>query len=407
VAGPLPPDDLRALVDARFDDAVDVRRDLHAHPELSHREQRTTTLVRDRLRALGFEELPCPTPTGAVFRLNGGRPGNTVLLRADLDALPLDEEVDVPWRSTVSGAMHACGHDGHTAILLGIAAALAQRAESLPGSYVLLFQPAEEDLGARGGGASLMLDGGVLDAVSPQRMVSLHLASLLATGLVGARAGIAMSQAQYMRIALSGLGGHGSMAGAAGNVVLAVSALSSGLPSVAEGLGYEDVSCACSAGVIRAGAAANVVPRSSLLEGTMRSFLPEQYDTMRDRLHALCTRVAADFDVNVETEMPPPVPPVVNDGTAVAAWRSASSAVLGADRVVDLPPMPPSDDVSLFLQRIPGVHFFVGAAPGRSIPPMHHAPDFTIDEESLRVGMLSMAATAVALADEATRASAG
>lgn len=399
MATALTPHDLRTLVDARFDDAVDVRHDLHAHPELSHRESRTTDVVRSRLRALGLTELPCPTPTGAVFRLDGGQPGKRVLLRADLDALPLVEEVDVPWRSTVEGVMHACGHDGHTAILLGVAAALAARAESLPGSYVLLFQPAEEDL-AGSGGASQMLAGGVLDGAPADRMVSLHLASLLATGLVGARPGIAMSQAQFLRILLSGAGGHGSMAGAAGNVVLAVSALSTGLPSVAEGLTYEDVQCACSAGVIRAGAAANVVPRHAMLEGTLRTFLPEQYDTARDRLHQLCTRVAADFDVNVETDLPSAVPPVVNDAAAVAAWRAASEEMLGADRVLELPPMPPSDDVSLFLERIPGVHFFVGAMPGPRVPPMHHAPDFSIDEESLRVGMLAMAATAVRLAGD-------
>jgi amidohydrolase len=391
------PDDLRSLVDARFDEVVDLRRDVHAHPELSHREERTTALIRDRLRALGLVELPCPTPTGAVFRLDGGQPGSTVLLRADVDALPLVEEVDVPWRSTVDGVMHACGHDGHTAILLGVAAALAARAESLPGSYVLLFQPAEEDLSGNGG-ATRMLAGGVLNTAPADRMVSLHLASLLATGLVGARPGIAMSQAQFLRILLSGAGGHGAMAGAAGNVVLAVSALSSGLPGVAAGLSYQDIACACSAGVIRAGSAANVVPRHAVLEGTLRTFLPEQYDTARDRLHALCTRVAADFDVNIETDLPSAVPAVVNDAVAVQAWRTAATTVLDSEHVLVVPPMPPSDDVSLFLERVPGVHYFVGAAPGPRIPPMHHAPDFTIDEESLRIGMLTMAATALELA---------
>ena len=354
--------------------------------------------MRSRLRELGLAELPCPTPTGAVFRVDGGRPGRTVLLRADIDALPLVEEVDVPWRSTADGVMHACGHDGHTAILLGVAAALAARAESLPGAYVLLFQPAEEDL-AGNGGATRMLAGGVLDTAPADRMVSLHLASLLATGLVGARPGIAMSQAQFLRILLSGVGGHGSMAGAAGNVVLAVSALSAALPGVAADLSYEDIQCACSAGVIRAGAAANVVPRHALLEGTLRTFLPEQYDTARERLHAACAKVAADFDVNIETDLPTPVPAVVNDAAAVETWRDAAASVLGAERVIELPPMPPSDDVSMFLQHIPGVHFFVGAAPGPRVPPMHHAPDFTIDEESLRVGMLAMAAAAVKLAE--------
>jgi amidohydrolase len=369
---------------------------VHAEPELSHRESGTTTLVADRLRALGLDELPCPTPTGAVYRLRGGRPGRTVMLRADIDALPLLEEVDVPWRSRSDGVMHACGHDGHTAILLGIASMLAARAESLPGEYVLLFQPAEEDIGNPG--APHMVRGGVLDVPAPDRMVSLHLATLLATGLVGARAGTAMSAAQFFRIALSGRGGHGSMAGRDGNVVLAVSALSTLLPTVAEGLEYEEIACACSAGLIRAGHASNVVPRTAALEGTIRTFTPEQRDITLDRLHDACEQVAREFGVEVDAQLPEAVPAVVNDAQAVAQWRKACEPLFGEDRVLELPPMPPSDDVSWFLQRVPGVHFFVGAAPGARMPPMHHAPDFTIDEESLRVGTLGMAATAIRLA---------
>jgi amidohydrolase len=375
---------------------VDTRRAVHAKPELSHVEDATSDLVRDRLRGLGLDELPCPTPTGAVYRLNGGRPGHTVLLRADIDALPLLEEVDVPWRSRVDGVMHACGHDGHTAILLGVAAALSRRAASLPGSYVLLFQPAEEDIANPG--APRMVRDGVLDVPRPDRMVSLHLATLLATGLLGARSGVAMSAAQFFRIAVSGRGGHGSMAGRDGNVILAVSALSSLLPSVAEGLEYEEIPCACNAGLIRAGHASNVVPRTALLEGTIRTFTPEQRTTTLDRLHDVCERVARDFSVEVGAELPEAVPSVVNDAGATRAWRAACEPLFGAERVLDLPPMPPSDDVSYFLQRVPGVHFFVGAAPGARMPPMHHAPDFTIDEESLRHGALAMAATAVELA---------
>ena len=388
--------DLRSLVDASFDEIVDTRRAVHAEPELSHRESATTAIVADRLNALGFEALPCPTSTGAIYRLRGGRPGRTVLLRADIDALPLTEEVDVPWRSRRDGVMHACGHDGHTAILLGVARTLAARAESLPGAYVLLFQPAEEDIADPG--APHMVRGGILDVPAPDRMVSLHLATLLATGLVGARAGVAMSSAQFFRIAVSGRGGHGAMAGRDGNVVLAISALATLLPGVAEGLEFEEIACACNAGMIRAGHASNVVPRTAMLEGTIRTFTASQRDTTLDRLHDACEQVARDFSVEVDAQLPEAVPAVVNDAAAVARWREVCEPLLGADRVLDLPPMPPSDDVSWFLERVPGVHFFVGAAPGARIPPMHHAPDFTIDEESLRVGALGMAATAVGLA---------
>jgi metal-dependent amidase/aminoacylase/carboxypeptidase family protein len=137
-----------------------------------------------------------------------------------------------------------------------------------------------------------------------------------------------------------------------------------------------------------------------MLEGTIRTFTEEQHNTTLDRLHDACEQVARDFSVEVDVQLPEAVPAVVNDARAVASWRKACDPLLGADRVLDLPPMPPSDDVSCFLQRVPGVHFFVGAAPGHRMPPMHHAPDFTIDEESLRVGALGMAATAIALAGD-------
>jgi amidohydrolase len=382
------------LVDAGFDLTVDTRRVVHAMPELAFQERETTRLIRDRLSTLGLVELPCPTETGAVFRLDGGRPGRTVLLRADIDALPVTEEVDVPYRSRLEGQMHACGHDGHVAILLATASVLAQRAETLPGSYVFLFQPGEEF----GYGALKMIAGGVLDGFQADRAIGLHLASPLPTGLVGVRAGVQYSRAQVFKILLSGAGAHAAMAGADGNVVLAVSSLSSRLAAVVEDLEYEFVSCACTAGMIRAGTAPNVVPRQASLEGTFRTFNGEQYEVASTRLRELCAVVEAEFTVSAELCLSPVVPEVINDPAAVAIFRSAAAAAIGADNVFEAPPVQPSDDVSEFLNRIPGVYYLVGARPGMGMPPMHHAPNFTIDEESLRVGTRTMVAGALALA---------
>ena len=389
--GPL---DLAALADRGFDVAVDTRRQIHARPELGYQERATTDLIRARLAPLNLVERACPTETGAVFSLDGGLPGRRVLLRADIDALPVEEEVDSPFRSQLEGRMHACGHDAHVAILLAVAEILAGRAESLPGSYVFLFQPAEELLS----GARTMIDGGVLEGLGAERAIGLHVSSPLPPGLVAVRAGIAMSRAQMITARLHGSGGHGAQAQAEGNVVLAVGSLAARLPAVVEGMEYEWSSCACSAGAIVAGTAPNVIPRDAVLHGTLRTYTDEQYTEAMTRLRGIADEVAAEFSVAVTLDLPEPVAPVVNDASAVEAFSGAAAEVLGKGNVIEIPPVPQSDDVSEFLRRIPGVHFFVGARPGSGDAPQHHAPDFAIDEESIRVGTKAMLAGAVALA---------
>ena len=382
------------LVEAGYDEAVDTRRAVHARPELAFEERVTTQLIRERMATLGVRELLCPTETGAVFQLDGGAPGRQVLLRADIDALPVTEEVDVPFRSRHEGQMHACGHDAHVAILLATATVLAQRAGSLPGSYVFLFQPGEEF----GYGAMRMIEGGVLDQFHAERSIGLHVAAPLPAGLVGVRAGVQYSRAQAFKVLLSGAGAHAAMAGADGNVVLAVSSLSSRLAGVVDGLEYEYVDCACSAGMISAGTAPNVVPRQASLQGTFRTFNDEQYGIASTRLRELCVAIEGEFTVKAELVLAPLVPEVINDVSAVAVFREAAAMAIGADQVFEAPPVQPSDDVSEFLNRIPGVYYLVGARPGTGVPPMHHAPDFAIDEAALRVGTRTMVAGAIALA---------
>lgn len=386
--------DLRALVDAGHDATVDLRRDLHAHPELSWEERRTTAVLRERLRGLGLTEHPCPTETGAVAVLEGGRPGRTVLIRADIDALPVHEEVDVPFRSRTDGVMHACGHDGHAAILVAVAAALAARAESLPGRYAFLLQPAEETID----GARSMIAGGVLETLRPDAATGLHLASPLPTGLVGHRAGIAMAAARSFQLTLRGRGGHAAMSGDEGNVLAAAAALTSRLHEVADGLEYEEVACVCAAGVLSAGTRLNVVPTRARVEGTLRSFTAEQHGVTLQRLEALGAAIAEAYGVTVDVAVPAFTPPVVNDAAATATVAAAAAAELGAANVFEMPPVTPSDDMAEFLERVPGVYLMVGARPGERLPPMHHAPDFAIDEESLRTGALALGAAALALA---------
>ncbi|HEV3268607.1 MAG TPA: amidohydrolase, partial [Acidimicrobiales bacterium] len=244
-------DDLPELLDAVHDPMVDLRHDFHAHPELSFDEHRTTRVVKERLVSLGFELRPCPTDTGAVARLVGAKPGKRVMVRADIDALPVTEERGLPYGSQNLGVMHACGHDVHTASLLGVADLLARRREDLAGEFTLLFQPAEEVIG----GAKVMIDGGVLDDNPVDYVIGVHVTSLAPVGLVATRAGILMSDGQTLTVRIKGRGGHGAMATTEGNVVLAISHLAPLLGGVVDGLTYEGTDCACSAGVLNAGTA--------------------------------------------------------------------------------------------------------------------------------------------------------
>jgi len=394
VRGTMTPATVRDVVEECLPEIVEVRRILHAHPELSFEERETTGLIRDRLRTLGADELRCPTETGAVFSIDGGTPGRTVLLRADIDALPVHEQTDLPFRSRIDGVMHACGHDAHTAVLLGVARAIAARSAALPGRYVFLFQPAEEQLS----GARAMIEGGVLDAFRAERVIGCHIASSLPSGRVFLRPGIALADAQGLRFELRGAGGHGAFPGQPGNVIAALAELIRGLPSAVHGLEHEGVPCACSAGVVRGGTALNVLPSSALVEGTLRTFTEPQKREAVDRLHDLCRQVGTRFGVAAHLTLTVHAPPVVNDAAASEVVRAAAERSLGADLVVRSPPFPPSDDVSEFLDRVPGVYFFVGAARHDGASGMHHSPTFDIEEEALRAAALVMADGAVALA---------
>ncbi len=400
-AGPV--EALGPAVDAVFDLMVDVRRDLHAHPELSFAEVRTTALVRRHLSGLGLAEAGGggvgPQATGAVFDLEGGRPGRTVVLRADMDALPVHEAVDLPFRSTVDGAMHACGHDVHTAALLGVAEVLAGRAGDLPGRYRFVFQPAEEALG----GASAMLAAGALSGLGADaRLVGFHVTSEAPTGMVGLKPGVAMSETSSLRFSVRGTGGHGAMV-RGGNVITAVAKVAARMGEVVDGLSFEGVDCVCSAGIVRAGTAPNVVPTEGSVAGTLRTFTPEQRATAIERLEALCRAVGESEGVTVELRRPDHASAVENDPAVTAVVQQVATAAAGESNVLVMPPVAPSDDVSELLQVVPGCYFFVGGAPGDGSGGAHHSDTFALDERSLRTGALTMAASALALAADPDR----
>lgn len=389
-------DDLPELLDAVNDSMVELRHDLHAHPELAFQEYRTTQVILDRLASLDFEIRPCPTETGAVARLVGGRPGRRVMVRADIDGLPVTEERELAYTSVTEGVMHACGHDVHTASLLGVADILSRRRDELAGEFTLLFQPAEEVIG----GAIAMIDGGVLTDNPVDFVLGAHVTSLAPVGVVATRPGVIMSDGQTLRVDITGRGGHGAMSTIEGNVVLAVSEIAPRLSEVVEGLEFEGTTCACSAGVIAAGTANNVVPRHALLRGTLRTFTPDQKREALARLRALLDDVAGTFGVTCALQLDVGTPAVVNNPDVTAIVRQSAGRVIGAERVLGFPPVTPSDDVSEFLRRVPGCYLFVGGALADGSSGMHHSPDFAIDDQACRVQAGVLAAGAIALASQ-------
>ena len=381
--------------DGVFDQMVDLRRAVHRRPELAFEEHATTALIRDHMASLGIDEALRVTETGGIFAMDGGRPGRTVVLRGDIDALPVHEPSTTrSWGSEVEGLMHACGHDVHVGSVLGAASVLASRREDLPGRYIFLFQPGEEALC----GGRAMVEGGALRVMEGARLVGFHVTSVIPTGMVAVRAGITMSEAHSLRITLRGPGGHGAVPTATGDVIRATASLVRRLGSVVEGLSYEGTDCVCNAGTLRAGTAVNVVPTSAVVTGTLRTFTDAQRVDAVGRLERLCAEVAAEQGVSVDLELPEHTPAVVNDPAAVDLVEAEAKVVLGDPAVLRMPPASPSDDVSEFLNHLPGCYFFVGGAAADGSSGMHHSPSFYVEDESLRVGASVLVRGALALA---------
>jgi amidohydrolase len=387
-------DDLPQLLDHVDESMVELRHDLHAHPELAFQEHRTTQVVRDRLVELGWELASCPTETGAVAVLRGAKPGKRIMIRADIDGLPVTEENEISFASVNEGVMHACGHDVHTAGLLGIADLLSRRQESLVGEFTLLFQPAEEALG----GALAMVEGGVLTANPVDVIIGAHVSSLAPLGFVGTKPGVMMSEAASLSVHIKGKGGHGAMASVEGNVILAVSHLAPRLGEVVDGLAFEGTNCACSAGVISAGTAMNVVPRHAVLRGTLRTFTPEQHVEALERLRSLLREVETMYVVECTLDLTDLAPAVVNNADVYEQVMKSAAKVVGASGVMTIPPFTPSDDVSEFMNRVPGCYMFIGGANADGTSGMHHSPDFQVQDGACRILAGVLAQSAVDLA---------
>jgi amidohydrolase len=364
---------------ALADETIALRRDLHAHPEIAFQEVRTAGLVADALRRLGLRPRTRLGTTGVVAVLEGARHGRTVLARADMDALPLPDEKDVPYRSTVDGVAHACGHDGHTAILLTVARLLCERQEALRGRVVFVFQPAEEIVQ----GAAAMLRDGALDGIEPDTALGLHLSSMHPTGTIALRAGPAMAAADAFRLVVHGRGGHAAKPNEAVDPVVIAAQLITTLQTLVSREADPVDQAVISITSVHGGTAFNVIPESVELKGTLRTFAQSTREGLHQRILDLSEALVAGQRGQLEVDWREGSPPVVNDEAATERVRQVAMSVTGVERVETASPIMGGDDMALWLERAPGCYWFVGASGSDASAFAHHHPRFDIDEAAL------------------------
>lgn len=364
---------------------IGTRRDLHMHPEIGFQERRTSGIVAERLRALGIAEVqPGIAETGVKAILRGGRPGGTLLLRADMDALPIDEENDIEYRSRHAGTMHACGHDGHTAILLAAARVLARRREEIAGTIVFCFQPAEEGLG----GARRMVAEGVLDDPKVDAAMGLHIWQDEPVGTVAARPGPVMAAADSFSVTIQGRGGHAAQPNATVDAVMvAVEIVGTLQTLVSREVDPLTPAVVTTATLHAGGTARNIIADTATFSGSVRWFDRPTGDLLAARIPAIIEGVAASMRATATVEYRRGVPPTVNDPQLAALVREAAAGVVGPEGAVTGGQTMGSEDFSEFTQRVPSVFFFVGSRDEESGKVWgHHHPRFDMDERALAIG---------------------
>jgi amidohydrolase len=383
------------------------RRDIHRNPELSNREVRTAALVAKHLEGLGLEVRTGVAHTGVVGVLRGSGDGPVVALRADMDALPVTEETGLPFASTARstyrgrevGVMHACGHDAHTAILMGVAEILAGMREQLPGSVVLLFQPAEEGAPpGEEGGASLMLEEGAFDGPAPEVVYGLHVTSRQAFGEIGLVSGGAMASSDRMTLRVRGSQTHAAYPwdgvdpiAVASQIVLALQALPARQVDTRIG-------SIVSFGAIHGGVRNNIIPDQVELLGTIRALSPEVREKLHERVRRTATKIAESAGASVDLEIRRGNPITWNDPALVRRVRPTLARVAGPGKLVSPLPWTGAEDFSRYQERVPGVFVFLGINPPEvavADAAPNHSPHFDVDEDALEIGVRALAQLAV------------
>jgi len=402
-------DGVDASVAATMPKVIEWRRDFHQHPELGNRETRTAGIVAAQLKAMGIDVHTGIAHTGVVGVLHGAKPGPTIALRADMDALPVTERVDLPFKSTVTteyrgekvGVMHACGHDGHTAMMLGVAKVLSGMKQELPGTVVFMFQPAEEGAPeGEDGGAPLMLKEGVFRDYRPQAVFGMHLWAGLNAGTIGYRSGSLMAGSDTFRLTVNGVQTHGSRPwGGVDPIVASAQIVNSLQTIVSRQTDITRYPAVVTVGAIKGGIRFNIIPDSVEMMGTIRTFDAGVREQTVERLRRTAENTAAASGATAKLEiLPGSNPVVINDPDLTRRVLPSLQKAAGAGHVVEMPFVTGSEDYAHFAREVPGVYFFVGSTPrGQDADkaPSNHSPLYFVDESALEVGVKAMVTTAV------------
>lgn len=373
---------------------IATRRDFHMHPELSNREERTSRIVAEKLRALGFDEVRTNVARhGVVALLKGGKPGPVVAVRADMDALPINETMNVPYKSLVPGVKHACGHDAHTAIGLGVAEVLSKMRKEMSGSVKFLFQPAEEGApNGEEGGAILMIKEGALKNPKPLAIFGLHTTTEIDAGKIGWRAGGAQAAADSFTITVRGKSVHAATPQKGVDTIVVAAECVTALQAIKSRRMDTFQPIILTIGTIHGGTKRNIITDEVKMEGTVRTLDEETRNRveqlMRETLTGICSAYGAKFDLDYQrtTEI------VVNDPKLVEQSLPALRRMAGETNVVEAPQRMGAEDFSYYQKVVPGFFYRLGSGnPAKGIAAEAHTPEFDIDEECLVVGVKTMA----------------
>lgn len=388
-----------AAVDRFAPAIVEARHRIHQNPELGNREVKTAEMVARHLRSLGMEVQTGVAHTGVVGVLRGGRPGPTVAVRADMDALPVTEDTPYPFRSTVRttyngqevGVAHACGHDVHTAVQMGVASVLASMREQVPGTVVFLFQPAEEGapLGEEGG-AALMMKEGVFDRWKPAAVFGLHTFSEMEVGRVGYTPGPAMAAATEWRATVRGRQAHGASPHLGVDPVVMAAQVVTALQTIRARNLSPFTPSVVTVGIIRGGERLNIIPAEVKLEGTIRTFDPAVQDTVERRMREIFDGISRAGGGSFTLDINRAYPVTVNDTALAARMRPTLERVAGRGNVVPVDPTTGAEDFSYFANAVPGLYFRLGSVKPGTVSGGHHTPTFMADDASIPVGMRVM-----------------
>lgn len=367
------------------DELVSLRRDFHKHPELGFNEKRTAGIVENYLKDCGLEVKSGVAKTGVVGLLKGKEGGQTVLLRADMDALPIEELNNVPYKSVNKGIMHACGHDGHTAMLLVAAKVLSRHRDEIKGNVKFVFQPSEEK---DPGGAIKMIEEGVMENPHVDKAFGLHLGNMIPAGIIGIKEGVMTAEADRFKIEIKGKGGHGAYPHTSVDPVVIASQIVMSLQTIVSREINPINPIVITVGRIHSGDVFNVIPESAELLGTVRTLDKNLAKTIPERIERIAKNTAATFRGEAKTEYAFGYPPLINSKEETQYVISVAQNVVGEKRVIKTPVSMGGEDMAYFLEKAKGAFFWLGSMnKEKGLDKPHHSAYFDFDEDVMPIGV--------------------